>query len=75
MIPVTLAQLAKDCMGDLGGHAEALVTDISTDTRSLSGGELFVAIRGERVDGASLAGQAIRAGAVGVPSRSPRRGS
>ena len=71
MIPVTLAQLAQDCMGDLGGHAGALVTDISTDTRSLSGGELFVAIRGERVDGASLAGQAIRAGAVGVLTSDP----
>ena len=39
---------------------------VSIDTRTLTSGELFVAIRGERFDGADFAGAAIEAGAGGV---------
>ena len=39
---------------------------MSIDTRTLEAGELFVAIRGERFDGAEFAGAAIEAGAAGV---------
>lgn len=41
-------------------------TKITTDTRSLSGGELFVALKGERFDGHDFIRSAIDAGAAGV---------
>jgi UDP-N-acetylmuramoyl-tripeptide--D-alanyl-D-alanine ligase len=40
--------------------------DVSIDTRTLKAGDLFIAIRGERFDGAEFAGAAIEAGAGGV---------
>jgi UDP-N-acetylmuramoyl-tripeptide--D-alanyl-D-alanine ligase len=46
---------------------------VSIDTRTLSAGELFFAIRGERFDGAQFAAAAIDAGAGGVVL--PRRGA
>jgi len=39
---------------------------VSIDTRTLKAGELFVAIRGERFDGAQFAAAAIEGGAAGV---------
>ena len=39
---------------------------VSIDTRTLTSGELFVAIRGERFDGALFAAKAIAAGAGGL---------
>ena len=41
-------------------------TGVSIDTRTLAAGELFIAIAGERFDGADFAGAAIDAGAGGV---------
>jgi UDP-N-acetylmuramoyl-tripeptide--D-alanyl-D-alanine ligase len=43
--------------------AEAPVTGVSIDTRSLAPGQLFVAIAGERADGHSFLGAAFAAGA------------
>ncbi|MGD2218037.1 MAG: Mur ligase domain-containing protein, partial [Gemmatimonadales bacterium] len=39
---------------------------VSTDTRNLRPGELFVALRGERFDGADFVGAAAAAGAAGA---------
>ena len=39
---------------------------VSIDTRTLGKGELYVAIRGERFDGADFAEAAMAAGAAGV---------
>jgi UDP-N-acetylmuramoyl-tripeptide--D-alanyl-D-alanine ligase len=39
---------------------------VSIDTRTVAAGDLFIAIRGERFDGAAFAGAAIDAGAAGV---------
>ena len=55
----------------MGGIARAGGSDrefsgVSIDTRTLTSGELFVAIAGERFDGADFAGAAIEAGAGGV---------
>ena len=45
---------------------------VSTDTRTLRPGELFVALRGERFDGAEFVGSAVKAGARGaVVERDP----
>jgi UDP-N-acetylmuramoyl-tripeptide--D-alanyl-D-alanine ligase len=40
------------------------VRGVSTDTRALSGGELFIALRGERFDGHSMLNKAAEAGAI-----------
>lgn len=66
MIPISLSQAAMDAKGTLDGAGDVMVTGVVSDTRQIRGGELFVAIAGERVDGSSLAGAAIEAGAVGV---------
>jgi UDP-N-acetylmuramoyl-tripeptide--D-alanyl-D-alanine ligase len=39
---------------------------VSIDTRTLDAGALFIAIRGDRFDGAAFAGAAVAAGAAGV---------
>src|SRR5437588_5653355 len=45
------------------GHA---FTGVSIDTRTVKAGELFIAIRGERFDGADFADAAVVAGAAGI---------
>ncbi|TAN54856.1 MAG: UDP-N-acetylmuramoyl-tripeptide--D-alanyl-D-alanine ligase [Rhodospirillales bacterium] len=50
------------------------VTGISIDTRSLKPGELFVAIRGERVDGHDFAQQAQEQGAAAILADHPLPG-
>ena len=55
----------------MGGTARAgdsarEFSGVSIDTRTLRPGELFIAIRGERFDGADFVGAAIAAGAAGV---------
>ncbi|HXM80876.1 MAG TPA: UDP-N-acetylmuramoyl-tripeptide--D-alanyl-D-alanine ligase [Burkholderiales bacterium] len=53
----------------LGSKAEggnSLFTGVSSDTRSLQRGDLFVALRGERFDGHAFLADAKNAGAVGA---------
>ena len=45
---------------------DVLLNGVSTDTRSLSGGELFIALRGPNFDGHEFVAQAMEAGAVAV---------
>ena len=44
----------------------ASFSDVVTDTRKIKGGELFVALSGERFDGADFAADAVAKGAAGV---------
>ena len=62
------AAWVADAMGGsiVAGDRESSFTGVSIDTRSLTPGELFVAIRGERFDGADFAAAAIQAGAAGI---------
>ncbi len=62
----TLGELASHCGGVLRGDAETPVRGVSTDTRSLEPGQLFVAIRGERFDGHDYAADALVRGAAGA---------
>ena len=48
----------------LGGPAKMSVTGVSTDTRDLSPGDVFVALRGPSFDGHEFVGQAFVAGAA-----------
>jgi UDP-N-acetylmuramoyl-tripeptide--D-alanyl-D-alanine ligase len=54
---------------------DALFTGVSTDTRSLRPGDLFVALRGERFDGHGFLEQAKAAGAVAAMVDSKHQGT
>ena len=50
----------------VAGDLVSEFTGVSIDSRTVAGGELFLAIRGERFDGADFAQAAIERGAAGV---------
>ena len=61
---LTLAQAAR-CMGASGDFdAKAVAAGYSIDSRTLAPGELFFAVRGERLDGHNFVDHALRKGAV-----------
>ncbi len=62
---MSLAEAATAMHGRLQG-ADARFAGVSTDTRSVGAGELFVAIRGERFDGHDFLGTAHSRGAAGA---------
>ncbi len=75
MEKLTLEEITKAVDGRLeGGSPGETVTDISTDTRDIRPGSLFVPIRGERFDGHDFIGQAFAAGAAAVLSERPAAG-
>lgn len=47
----TLGELARHCGGRISGSPETRIESVSTDSRTLGRGALFVAIRGETHDG------------------------
>jgi UDP-N-acetylmuramoyl-tripeptide--D-alanyl-D-alanine ligase len=66
-IHLTAAWVADRMAGAIAaGDAGREFGNVSIDTRTLQAGDLYVAIRGERFDGAEFAGAAIEAGAAGV---------
>jgi UDP-N-acetylmuramoyl-tripeptide--D-alanyl-D-alanine ligase len=65
MNPLSLSQIAELAGGSLSsGEGAISVTKISTDSRTLKHGELFVALRGENFDGHKFVEAAAQAGAV-----------
>lgn len=70
MIPFTLAEVAAAAGGRLvAGDPGAVVRGVSTDSRALRSGDLFVGLRGERFDGDRFAAAALEAGATAVMVR------
>lgn len=65
MIESTLARAAHAMHGTLSG-ADAHFRGVSTDTRSISPGELFVALQGPNFDGSMFVEQAAAANAAGA---------
>ena len=64
---MSLAEAARAIEGRVSGAgAEALFNGVSTDSRTMARGELFVAIRGERFDGNRFLGAAKERGAAGA---------
>jgi UDP-N-acetylmuramoyl-tripeptide--D-alanyl-D-alanine ligase len=63
---ITLGQLAALCGAPLppGRSAEERITGVSTDSRSVAPGDVFVGLRGEKFDGADYAAAALAGGAV-----------
>ncbi|MBV4412501.1 UDP-N-acetylmuramoyl-tripeptide--D-alanyl-D-alanine ligase [Enterobacteriaceae bacterium YMB-R22] len=62
MIRLSLTQLARVVEGQLHGAGNDIEA-VATDTRKLTPGCLFVALKGERFDAHEFAGQAIQGGA------------
>ena len=63
MRPLTLAELVAPLEAQLIG-ADREFCAVTTDSRTLTGGELFVALQGEHFDGHDFLGQAAAGGAV-----------
>lgn len=70
MIPMAVALVAEVCEGSLGVEARSCggreIVGVSVDSRSVAPGHLFVALRGERVDGHDFAAEALAQGAIAV---------
>jgi UDP-N-acetylmuramoyl-tripeptide--D-alanyl-D-alanine ligase len=65
MDPLTLSQIAKFAGAEVSlGAADLTVTRISTDSRTLQPGDLFVALRGDNFDGHRFVTMAKERGAV-----------
>lgn len=62
---MSLSEIAEGVRGELAG-ADAGITGVSTDTRSLNRGELFVALKGPSFDGHAFVEAARQAGAAGA---------
>ena len=65
MIAFTLQQLAEITGGTLYG-ADRTVTEVTSDTRKVSAGCLFIALKGERFDAHDFVGDAISAGCLAL---------
>lgn len=66
MEPIRLSELVTATRGRLVNGQELRVAGVSVDTRTLEPGDLYVAIRGKRLDGHQFCEQAIEEGAIGV---------
>lgn len=61
----TLAEFARACGGVLAG-ADRAYTDVVSDSRTLTPGQLFVALKGPNFDGGQFVAAALAAGAAGA---------
>ena len=67
MESLSLAQIAAFAGGSIAsGNAETLVWRVSTDSRTLRDGDLFVPLRGDNFDGHKFIEQAAERGAAGA---------
>jgi UDP-N-acetylmuramoyl-tripeptide--D-alanyl-D-alanine ligase len=63
---LTLGWIAGAAAGSLRGRSDTPVRGVVTDSRSMTAGDVFVALRGPRFDGHSFAAEALARGAAGV---------
>lgn len=62
---LTIEEVAEVCDGEIRGRlADSAIRAVTTDTRALSRGDLFVALEGEAHDGHDFLAEAQQAGAV-----------
>lgn len=66
-VALTAAMVAEATRGRVAaGDPETRFTGVSTDTRTIAPGTLFVALRGDRFDAHEFVADAVRGGATGV---------
>src|SRR5881397_2222951 len=76
MNPTPLEQIAKFAGAEIfSGDGKVFIDKISTDSRAVKRGELFVALRGENFDGHNFVESAAKAGAAGAVVDSNSKGS
>jgi UDP-N-acetylmuramoyl-tripeptide--D-alanyl-D-alanine ligase len=68
---ITLGELAHTIEGASADSAQVRIESVSTDSRSLTAGALFVALRGPRFDGHDYAQQARQRGAAALMVEKP----
>ena len=74
MDSVSLSQICDAVRGILTqGAPQTIVDHVSTDTRTLKPGSLFIALKGECFDGHAFVGQAVCAGAAAVMVQDPAK--
>lgn len=66
MNKLTLAEVVNVTGAESNSDAEIFFEDVITDSRKVTGGELFVALKGENFNGESFAKEAIKKGAAAV---------
>ena len=73
MIPCTVREICAAVGGTLlQGEGSALITGVTTDSRAVSAGQLFIPLTGERFDGHAYIGSALSSGAAGcLTARTP----
>ena len=75
MEKMMLSEVIQAVRGSYGYPADVEVKDISTDTRTITEGSLFIALKGANFDGHDFAAQAMEAGAVAVVTERPVEGA
>ncbi|EGC03462.1 UDP-N-acetylmuramoyl-tripeptide--D-alanyl-D-alanine ligase [Ruminococcus albus] len=75
MEKLMLSEIIQAVRGSYGYPADVEVKDISTDTRTITEGSLFIALKGANFDGHDFAAQAMEAGAVAVVTERPVDGA
>lgn len=71
MIKLSLLEIANAVRGELTGNGDVCITGVVTDSRKVEPGNLFIAIRGENLDGHQFIPMAYEKGAAGVISDQP----
>src|SRR4029453_5559228 len=67
MNPLTVSQIAQLAGASLSsGNGTVVVNKVSTDSRTIKPGELFVALRGENFEGHDFVEASAKAGATGA---------
>jgi UDP-N-acetylmuramoyl-tripeptide--D-alanyl-D-alanine ligase len=66
MNPLTLSQIAQFAGASLSGDGTPVINKVSTDSRTIKPGELFVALRGENFEGHDFVEGSAKAGATGA---------
>lgn len=67
MKPISIAQIRQWAQGkQLSGSASLCISGVSTDSRTINPGELFIPLRGERFDGHDFVSSALGQGAAAV---------
>ncbi len=64
--PLSVSEIAKYTKAEAYSENKSIIKYITTDTREIEAGDLFVAIRGETFDGNEYAEKALSLGAVAV---------
>ncbi len=58
-------KICEICNGNLYGNSNIIIEDYCNDTRKIKNGDLYVAIKGEKIDGNDYIEEALEKGAIG----------